>query len=181
MESLFDTFVVLGAAIPDGRSVYVLRREIALGRIRDVWLYNAVSGQRFRADDQRCPLRDIGCVFNMENVWANIQSGDLQNMAFDFNNASCWLPMLPRHLQPDFLNVRGAAKVGSHISGAHVGGSEAAEKEALMASQAAAGNVVDDGDAANGAQLVVLPDEQTSWWQQALTVCWCQDEVSVTT
>ena len=72
-DSIYDTFIVLGTGVPEGNSVYVLRREISYGRIRDVWIYNACTGTRYRFDDPRCPLRDIGCVANMENMWANIQ------------------------------------------------------------------------------------------------------------
>ena len=103
-DSLFDTYLVLGSGIPDGQSLYVLRREINFGQIRDVWIYNACTGMKYRYDDQRCPLREIGCVFNMENVWANVQKLDMQNMSYDFGNSSAWYPMIPRSIQPEFIS-----------------------------------------------------------------------------
>ena len=48
------------------------------------------------ADDPACPLTSVGCVFNDQNVWANVQVfeklKDIEHRNFG-SSAGCWPPL----------------------------------------------------------------------------------------
>lgn len=86
-----QAYVCLGTAMPDGDAAFVLTKE-RLGN-KEVWYCrNPTTGQKFEQADPDCPLKDVGMVFNRENVWANIQKPqyDIRNLNLDFDNAKCW-------------------------------------------------------------------------------------------
>ncbi len=56
--------------------------------------YNACTGDHYDQTDTLCPLKDIGCIFNESNVWANIQvNGDPSRIHFNLSDASAWRPL----------------------------------------------------------------------------------------
>jgi len=93
-------YVVLGTAIPDGLSAYVLTDDDGVQI-----LHNPCDGQTYAVSDQSCPLRDVSMIFNNENVWANIgrQTSDISQVCktirlargetrvkIDLEDASVW-------------------------------------------------------------------------------------------
>lgn len=83
-----DAYVVLGRGIPDGLVAYVLLRDNSAasstsltnikmepeGIAKDkslpqkYLLFNPSTGETYRIQDTHIPLKEIGCVFNSENV-----------------------------------------------------------------------------------------------------------------
>ena len=164
--SYLDTYLVLGAAVPDGHTVYVMRREVHLGRLRAVWFYDAVAGRRYNHDDPHCPFKQIGCAFNAVNIWANLQTYDLAHMSYDFNNSACWSPMLPKELQP--LDQTDPGRVARQAALAAQLASAAASGPAAGANAASAMTAGDD----EGEQLLApVAEVVPSWWDNALTAC----------
>ncbi len=181
--SHLDTYVVLGSAVPEGHAVYVLRREISLGRLRAVWLYDAVSGRRYEHDDPHCPLKQIGCAFNATNIWANIQSFDLANLSFDFNNPKFWSPMLPKDLQPTALDL------STPTAGAAADLRRAAARQSKLNAQLASAAASSGGGGSSTAKpkggALLGPDEDApgesllaeegmdapGWWELAWRSC----------
>jgi coiled-coil and C2 domain-containing protein 2A len=104
-ESPWSSFVVLGHAVPEGKTSYVLRvfrgaDQYGNDRIERAVLYNAVSGETWDvfsddvSDVDYCPLQRVGCVFDNQNVWANIQNHDNpRDMDFNLNNTNLWKPL----------------------------------------------------------------------------------------
>ena len=56
-------YVVLGTAIPDGMSAYVLTDDDGVQK-----LHNPCDGQVYDVNDSSCPLKDISMIFNNDNV-----------------------------------------------------------------------------------------------------------------
>ena len=52
-----------GSAIPEGPTAYVLTREAG-----GYWIWNASTGEKFRASDNYCPVQSIGCLVGVDNV-----------------------------------------------------------------------------------------------------------------
>jgi coiled-coil and C2 domain-containing protein 2A len=83
-----DAYVVLGRGLPDGLVAYVLLRDSKAasstsltnlkmepdGTSKDksipqkYLLFNPSTGETYRIQDTHIPLKEIGCVFNSENV-----------------------------------------------------------------------------------------------------------------
>ncbi|EDO29032.1 predicted protein [Nematostella vectensis] len=81
-------YVVLGTGIPEGSTAYVL--SIVDGKKQ---LWNAHTGRQFDVHDPHCPLTSIGCVFNEENIWANVQQFEEPfRLDFDLTKPKLWLP-----------------------------------------------------------------------------------------
>ena len=92
-----EIYLVLGSAIPEGDSVYVLVSEGPLssnsGRDGSKILWNASTGKGYVVKDQNCPLKDVGMLANEENIWANVQSaGEPNKIRWNLNNEKDWLP-----------------------------------------------------------------------------------------
>ncbi|KAJ7389194.1 Coiled-coil and C2 domain-containing protein 2A, partial [Desmophyllum pertusum] len=84
-------FVVLGRGIPEGSTAYVLTLE------GSPQLWNAHSGQKYDVQDANCPLKSIGCVFNHENIWGNVQvSEEPYRLLFDFTKTNSWQPFFTK-------------------------------------------------------------------------------------
>ncbi|XP_064626685.1 coiled-coil and C2 domain-containing protein 2A-like isoform X3 [Lineus longissimus] len=97
-------WLVLGQAIPEGSTAYVLTEEDS-----DYWLWNASSGQHYSIKrDHFVPLQSVGCIVNHENIWANIQEHDAPaRMSFDVTDAKCWKPFFySRFLNPGLSSVQ---------------------------------------------------------------------------
>eukprot|EP00742_Colponemidia_sp_Colp-10_P008183 GILJ01008844.1.p1 GENE.GILJ01008844.1~~GILJ01008844.1.p1 ORF type:complete len:1598 (-),score=270.09 GILJ01008844.1:58-4851(-) len=124
LDSKYKSYVVLGTGVPEGNTCYVLRKHIDTG---DAELWNASTGEVFTyrtgispesrsiwgnlfggtnrpKSDGKCPLINVGCVFNAENVWVNIQpSGEPASMTFDLNNKKRWKPFFATRMERDTL------------------------------------------------------------------------------
>ena len=100
-----DAYVVLGYAVPEGPTAYVMTREKrsgeGVGGLRgllklgqedpSIQFWNAVTGDCYSGRDSFSPLKQIDCIFNAENVWGNVQlSSNPINMMFDLTNTSAW-------------------------------------------------------------------------------------------
>uniref|UniRef100_X1Z7B6 C2 domain-containing protein n=1 Tax=Capitella teleta TaxID=283909 RepID=X1Z7B6_CAPTE len=81
-------FLLLGSAIPEGPTAYVLTKEE-----RDYWVWNASTGEHYSFRDNFCPVQSVGCLVNADNIWANIQPNDQPSrITFDLSNTSNWRP-----------------------------------------------------------------------------------------
>lgn len=110
----YESYVIMGKAIPEGFSCYVMRRNKENNHV-EIW--NAVKGEAFffanelsprsffcipcglnehcGEYDSTCPLKEVGCVIGQDNVWANIQASvDPSTMFFDLDNPNYWCPFL---------------------------------------------------------------------------------------
>ncbi|RKO85860.1 hypothetical protein BDK51DRAFT_34945, partial [Blyttiomyces helicus] len=127
-------WVVWGRGIPEGRTAYVLVREDGAARVPAVAtgaagmlaaataaaaatsmpgpavfrLFNPVTGEKYELRDSHCPLKEIGCVFNGENIWGNIQRyADPARMNFDFHDLASWRPLFLRSFpKPELPSVQ---------------------------------------------------------------------------
>ncbi|GMH56876.1 hypothetical protein TrST_g14083 [Triparma strigata] len=85
-----DIYLVLGSGIPEGETVYVMRRDHLT---QEVVMWNASTGMAYSSEDEKCPLLDVGCLCTMDNIWANIQKvGKPSEIAIDVNDKKAWRP-----------------------------------------------------------------------------------------
>ena len=92
-------FFVIGRAVPEGNSCYVLLRKSLPGGISNRYgpenyiLANPCTGYVYSASDRDCPLIDIACLATSYNIWANIQNeGKPNTLNYDVLNTKCWKP-----------------------------------------------------------------------------------------
>ncbi|KAI8925641.1 hypothetical protein BC831DRAFT_263275 [Entophlyctis helioformis] len=67
-------------------------------------LYHPVTGAEHDLTDPHLPLKEIGCVFNQDNIWANIQQQAVpRKMHFRLDDSAAWRPFFgPQfHRPPD--------------------------------------------------------------------------------
>jgi|TARA_B100000780_G_scaffold274405_1_gene239374 coiled-coil and C2 domain-containing protein 2A len=98
----FDNYIVFGHGLPEGDTVYVMRRptdEID----NEIELWNASTGVAYARSDTRCALQTISCIVTEDNIYANIQpSISPSRMKFDFMNAKQWKPFFDeKHPLPE--------------------------------------------------------------------------------
>ncbi|KRX90274.1 Coiled-coil and C2 domain-containing protein 2A [Trichinella pseudospiralis] len=81
-----ECYLLLGTSTVEGPyAAYVLVK------LNNLVICNPTTGSIYDLNDQLCPLFDIACACNSDNIWANIQKpGPLFAMNFDFANASRW-------------------------------------------------------------------------------------------
>lgn len=91
-------FLVLGKAVPEGDSVYVMIRDhkraspYAWGPENFLFI-NPWTGYVYSGVDPNCPLRDVHLLATPNNVWANIQVNSRpSDMSFDIANLNSWRP-----------------------------------------------------------------------------------------
>ncbi len=65
-------YLVLGRGVPEGGTAYVLTVEDNGAQI----LWNSVTGERFDAMENFCPLTAVVAVANEKNIWGNVQSAE---------------------------------------------------------------------------------------------------------
>ncbi|XP_077440044.1 coiled-coil and C2 domain-containing protein 2A isoform X2 [Vanacampus margaritifer] len=93
-------WLVIGTAIPEGSSAYVLTLE--QGRYL---IWNPSSGQYYGQYDTFCPLQAVGCLVNADNVWFNIQEHvSPMRISFDVSRANGWRPFFTRSFAHPGLN-----------------------------------------------------------------------------
>jgi hypothetical protein len=76
------SYLVIGSALPEGRGVYVLRKDSDDGSIV---LWNACVGTATNLHDGKCPLQQVLLVATSENIWANIQSPHVTTAQLDWD------------------------------------------------------------------------------------------------
>ncbi|XP_068599686.1 coiled-coil and C2 domain-containing protein 2A [Brachionichthys hirsutus] len=85
-------WLIIGTAIPEGPTVYVLTYEQSRYLI-----WNPSSGQYYGQYDTFCPLHTVGSLVNANNVWLNIQEyKSPMMMSFDITKANLWKPFFSR-------------------------------------------------------------------------------------
>ncbi|XP_029003041.1 coiled-coil and C2 domain-containing protein 2A [Betta splendens] len=85
-------WLVIGTAIPEGPTAYVLTYEQSRYLI-----WNPSNGQYYGQYDTFCPLQTVGCLINADNVWFNIQEYALpMRLSFDITKANLWKPFFSR-------------------------------------------------------------------------------------
>ena len=109
-------YLVIGRAIPEGHSVYVL--QYYPGDPRTAVFWNACTGHAYAAGDPRCPLQDVGCLVTPDNIYGNTQrDGRPQVLSqsgggLDVTDASRWQPFFNPKMSKD---KRDAFRVGASI------------------------------------------------------------------
>ena len=110
------TYLLIGSGVPEGKSVYVLRRDTLSG---DVELWNASTGIGYSIRQQTYTssflcfniargtknqvtdkeytigLKSVGCAIDENDIYINIQKyTDPYVIDFNVNNAKAWMPFL---------------------------------------------------------------------------------------
>ncbi len=98
-ETAWDTYLLLGNAVPTGEVVWVLRLGWHKGVLRDEIFIDPKTGTQYvlPRDAARLPLTSIGCLVGRYNVWANVQ--ERENPAELFYNTEridAWTSMFSR-------------------------------------------------------------------------------------
>jgi len=93
----YQNFVALGTGFPEGDTAYVLRLGVRSDLIESKLLFNAVTGECYDLNDpiqrQTCPMQSLACVFNSDNIWANIQvESDPTLISYELFNPKLWKP-----------------------------------------------------------------------------------------
>ncbi|XP_034566120.1 coiled-coil and C2 domain-containing protein 2A isoform X2 [Notolabrus celidotus] len=110
-------WLVIGTAIPEGPTAYVLTYEQSRYLI-----WNPSGGQFYGQYDTFCPLQTVGCLVNADNVWLNIQEyTSPMTMNFDLTKANLWKPFFSRSfshpglssVQPEELEYRRTDKAAA--------------------------------------------------------------------
>lgn len=100
-----SSFLVIGRAVPEGDSVYVLRQNTGVHPPQRA-LWNASTGAGYLVQDENCPVRDISMIVAGDNVYANIQpvKARLRDLDWSFRtNTKAWKPFFqPRHSRESF-------------------------------------------------------------------------------
>ncbi|KAM7157013.1 coiled-coil and C2 domain-containing protein 2A isoform 2-T2 [Molossus nigricans] len=87
-------WLVMGSAIPEGPTAYVLTREPS-----HYLLWNPCSGHFYGQFDTFCPLKSVGCLIGPDNIWFNIQRYDSPlRINFDVTKPKLWKPFFSRSL-----------------------------------------------------------------------------------
>ncbi|KAJ3599816.1 hypothetical protein NHX12_033770, partial [Muraenolepis orangiensis] len=98
-------WLIIGTAIPEGPTVYVLTHEQSCYLI-----WNPSSGQHYGQYDTFCPLQAVGCL-----VWLNVQNHTSpMRISLDVSKANLWKPFFSRSfphpglpsVQPEVLVYR---------------------------------------------------------------------------
>uniref|UniRef100_A0A8C9V647 Coiled-coil and C2 domain containing 2A n=1 Tax=Scleropages formosus TaxID=113540 RepID=A0A8C9V647_SCLFO len=110
-------WLIIGTAIPEGPTAYVLTYE--QGRYL---IWDPGRGQYYGQYDTFCPLQSVGCLINADNVWFNTQVYDApMRMGFDVSRSKLWKPFFSRafpnpglsSVQPEELVYRRVDKVAA--------------------------------------------------------------------
>jgi len=111
----FTNYIVFGEGMPEGNTVYVMRRfseehaRTVSEHKHSVELWQPLTGQCYffarktsssdsytyvRSNDPMCPLRKIHCVVSGKNIWQNIQQySNPVLLDFDLTNTKAWKPL----------------------------------------------------------------------------------------
>ena len=115
-----QSYLVLGRGYPEGKTAYVMRREVKTNKVE---LWNPMKGEAYyfsreentskafgcipiaaghsmeiRSNDAKCQLKSIGCVIGPDNVWANVQVYDDPALInYDLTNSKLWSPIFNKN------------------------------------------------------------------------------------
>ncbi|XP_023810274.1 coiled-coil and C2 domain-containing protein 2A isoform X2 [Oryzias latipes] len=108
-------WLVIGTAIPEGPTAYVLTHEQSRYLI-----WNPSSGQFYGQYDTFCPLQAVGCLVDADNVWFNIQEyASPMRMSFDVSKRKLWKPFFSGSFpHPGLSSVQPEELVYSHTDAA---------------------------------------------------------------
>ncbi|XP_054996606.1 coiled-coil and C2 domain-containing protein 2A isoform X2 [Sorex araneus] len=85
-------WLVMGNAIPEGPTAYVLTREQS-----HYLIWNPCSGHCYGQFDTFCPLKSVGCLIGPDNIWFNIQRYDSPlRINFDVTRPKLWKSFFSR-------------------------------------------------------------------------------------
>ncbi|CAJ0920138.1 unnamed protein product [Ranitomeya imitator] len=85
-------WLVIGNAIPEGPTTYVLTAEQNQNII-----WNPSNGRFYGQYDTFCPLQSVGCIINSDNIWFNVQQYDSpMSISFDTSRPKMWKPFFSR-------------------------------------------------------------------------------------
>lgn len=88
----FENYIVFGHGLPEGDTVYVLRRPSG-EEDSDITLWNASTGIEYARSDTRCALQSVSCVVSEDNIYINLQQQSRPiNVKFDLQNKKNWRP-----------------------------------------------------------------------------------------
>lgn len=112
----FKSYVVMGTGVPEGKSIYVLRRDSTKG---DIELWNASTGvgysiiqepylskflcisvsrgtkNRITDKEYTIGLKSVGCIFDDADIYLNIQTySDPYVIDFNIDDPKAWMPFL---------------------------------------------------------------------------------------
>lgn len=110
-------WLVMGNAIPEGPTAYVLTREQS-----HYLLWNPCSGHFYAQFDTFCPLKSVGCLIGPDNIWFNVQRYDSPlRINFDVTKPKLWKSFFSRSLpypglssvQPEELVYQGSDRAAA--------------------------------------------------------------------
>ncbi|KAI5775607.1 CC2D2A [Gulo gulo luscus] len=87
-------WLMMGSAIPEGATAYVLTREQS-----HYLIWNPCTGHFYGQFDTFCPLKSVGCLIGPDNIWFNIQRYDSPlRINFDITKPKLWKSFFSRSL-----------------------------------------------------------------------------------
>ncbi|XP_041607271.1 coiled-coil and C2 domain-containing protein 2A isoform X2 [Vulpes lagopus] len=87
-------WLMMGNAIPEGPTAYVLTREQS-----HYLIWNPCSGHFYGQFDTFCPLKSVGCLIGPDNIWFNTQRYDSPlRINFDVTKPKLWKSFFSRSL-----------------------------------------------------------------------------------
>ncbi|XP_045038678.2 coiled-coil and C2 domain-containing protein 2A isoform X4 [Desmodus rotundus] len=110
-------WLVMGNAIPEGPTAYVLTREQS-----HYLIWNPCSGHFYGQFDTFCPLKSVGCLIGPDNIWFNVQRYDSPlRINFDVTKPKLWKSFFSRSfpypglssVQPEELIYPGTDKAAA--------------------------------------------------------------------
>ncbi|XP_057165737.1 coiled-coil and C2 domain-containing protein 2A isoform X5 [Ursus arctos] len=87
-------WLMMGSAIPEGPTAYVLTREQS-----HYLIWNPCTGHFYGQFDTFCPLKSVGCLIGPDNIWFNTQQYDSPlRINFDVTKPKLWKSFFSRSL-----------------------------------------------------------------------------------
>lgn len=124
-EGKIKSYVVMGKAMPEGYTSYVMRRNTENNHV-EIW--NSITGEAYffgrdynknkflciplstgveidcHSQDPICSLKEIGCVISEDNIYANVQkNSDPALISFNIDNPKQWKPFLTKKMRNRFF------------------------------------------------------------------------------
>lgn len=95
--------LLIGSAIPEGQTAYVLTQEES-----QYLIWNPRNGQCYTQYDAFCPLQTVGSLISVDNIWLNIQKHTSpMRISFDNMKANLWKPFFsPSFVYPGLSGIQ---------------------------------------------------------------------------